>query len=167
MYYVHPKNSTGNHLPRHLREKMVLDHSRLGLENKSARIFCVRQVYFTKSCQQIWVRVNQSFILFTHGTSKVKEYYDALFLSYRPQTKCSISQFFRPNCTHSIFEPSKHAWAFSETVQKISKITHTASRFSLLTKLAPNLQCTLKELRFNIIKTLGLFFVKCVTLKSV
>ena len=103
MYYVHPKNSTGNlpHLPRHLREKMVLDHSRLGLENKSARIFCVRQVYFTKSCQQIWVRVNQPFILFTHGTSKVKEYYDALFLSYRPQTKCSISQFFRPNCSHS------------------------------------------------------------------
>ena len=28
---------------------------------------------------------------------------------------------------------SKHAWAFSETVKKISKITYTASRFSLLT----------------------------------
>ena len=27
----------------------------------------------------------------------------------------------------------KHAWAFSETVTKISKITYTASRFSLLT----------------------------------
>ena len=27
---------------------------------------------------------------------------------------------------------SKHAWAFSETVKKISKITYTASRFSLL-----------------------------------
>ena len=40
---------------------MALDHSslRLGLENiflinKSGRIFCVRQAYFTKSCQQIW-----------------------------------------------------------------------------------------------------------------
>ena len=48
---------------------MALDHSRLGLENeflenKSGRIFCVRQVYLTKSCQQIWVRVNQHFILF-------------------------------------------------------------------------------------------------------
>ena len=30
-------------------------------------------------------------------------------------------------------EPSKHAWAFSETVQKIPKITYTTSRFSLLT----------------------------------
>ena len=38
---------------------MALDHSRLGLENKSGRIFCVRQVYFTKSCQQVWGRVNQ------------------------------------------------------------------------------------------------------------
>ena len=50
---------------------MALDHSRLGLENKflenkSGRIFCVRQVYFTKSCQQIWVRVNQPFIPFIH-----------------------------------------------------------------------------------------------------
>ena len=25
--------------------------------------------------------------------------------------------------------PSKHAWTFSETVQKISEITYTASRF--------------------------------------
>ena len=38
---------------------MALDHSRLGLENKSGRFFCVRQVYFTKSCQQVWGRVNQ------------------------------------------------------------------------------------------------------------
>ena len=50
---------------------MALDHSRLGLENKflenkSGRIFCVRQVYFTKSCQQIRVRVNQPFIPFIH-----------------------------------------------------------------------------------------------------
>ena len=60
--YVHPKNSIA---------KMGLDHSKLGLENKlletkSGRIFCVRQVYFAKSCQQIWVRVNQPFIPFIH-----------------------------------------------------------------------------------------------------
>ena len=28
---------------------MALDYSRLGLQNKAGRIFCVRQVYFTKS----------------------------------------------------------------------------------------------------------------------
>ena len=30
-------------------------------------------------------------------------------------------------------ERPKYAWAFSETVNKISKITYTTSRFSLLT----------------------------------
>ena len=50
---------------------MALDHSGLGLENeflenKSARIFCVRQVYLTKSCQELWVPVNEHFILFIH-----------------------------------------------------------------------------------------------------
>ena len=67
--YVHPKIT--NHLRSHLIAIMALDHSRLGLENKlldnkSGRIFCVRQVCFTKSCQQIWGRVNQPFILFIH-----------------------------------------------------------------------------------------------------
>ena len=38
---------------------MALDQSKLGLENiflenKSVRIFCFRQVCFTKSCQQIF-----------------------------------------------------------------------------------------------------------------
>ena len=46
---------------------MALDHLRLIRPGKkSGRIFCVRQVYFTKSCQQIWVRVNQPFIPFIH-----------------------------------------------------------------------------------------------------
>ena len=49
----------------------IQDHSRLGLENKSwktnqAEFFCVRQVYFTNSCQQIWGCVNQHFIFFYH-----------------------------------------------------------------------------------------------------
>ena len=88
----------------------------------------------------------------------MKQYYEALFLSYRPQTKSSISQFFKINCTHSIFrttEPSKHVWAFRVTVQKISKITYTASWFSLLTsaKFAENIKrVTLqhnKEFWFN------------------
>ena len=45
---------------------MILEHSTLGLENKSGRMFCVRQVYFTNSCQQVWGRVDQPFILFIH-----------------------------------------------------------------------------------------------------
>ena len=38
----------------------------LGLEKKPGQRFGVRQVYFAKSCQQIWVRVNQPFIPFIH-----------------------------------------------------------------------------------------------------
>ena len=69
LYTCTQKNS--KHLRSHSRATMALDHSRLGLENKflenkSGRIFCVRQVYFTKSCQQVWGRVNQPFILFIH-----------------------------------------------------------------------------------------------------
>ena len=51
----------------------IKDHSRLGLENKflenklnHANFFCVRQVYFTNSCQQIWLCLNQPFIIFIH-----------------------------------------------------------------------------------------------------
>ena len=119
---------------------MALDHSRLGLENKflenkSGRIFCVRQVYFTKSCQQIWVRVNQPFILFIHHIWGETVLWGAVFI-IKTSDRMRYFTIFKTNCTHSIFrttEPSKHAWAFSETVQKISKIICTASRFSLLT----------------------------------
>ena len=49
----------------------IQDHSRLGhqnkfLENNHAEFFCVRQVYFTNSCQQIWGCLNQPFVTFIH-----------------------------------------------------------------------------------------------------
>ena len=74
--YVHPKNS--NHPRSHLRAIMALDQSGLGLENKflenkSGRIFCVRQVYFIKSCQPIWWRVT-SLLYFFYTTSELKQY---------------------------------------------------------------------------------------------
>ena len=50
--YVHPKNS--NHLQSHSRavlQWLLITGAGLGVENKSGRIFCFRQVYFTKSCQ--------------------------------------------------------------------------------------------------------------------
>ena len=76
---------------------MALDHSRLGLENKflenkSGQIFCVRHVYCTKSCQQIWWHVNQPFILFIHQIWG-KQYYEPLFLSYRLQIECRDAGF--------------------------------------------------------------------------
>ena len=53
---------------------------------------------------------------------------------------------------HSVNIQDDQLWAFSETVQKISKITHTASRFSFLVRAVS--EWTLIELRFNIITNL-------------
>ena len=60
--YVHPKNSTGDHLRSYLRAITALDHRRLGveskfLESKSGRIFALDK--FT--LQNL---ANQPFILF-------------------------------------------------------------------------------------------------------
>ena len=92
--YVHPRNS----LRSHLRAIIALDHSRWGvennfLENKSGRIFCVRQVYKFLPINLGTCKPFFSFFLYT--TSEEKEYYEALFLSYRLRTKCSISQYFQ------------------------------------------------------------------------
>ena len=134
--YVHPKNS--NHLRSHLRAIMALDHSRLGLENKflenkSGRIFCVRQVYLTKSCQQLWERVNQHFILFIHHIWGETVIWGAVFIIQTSDKMQYFTIFQDKLHSFNIQNRTKHAWAFSKTVQKISKITYTASRFSLLT----------------------------------
>ena len=91
--------------PKNSIATMALDHSRLGLEDKlletkSGRIVCIRQVYFTKSCQQVWGRVNQPFILFTSShlgwnSTKTRCFYHT-----------DLGQnavFCNKNCTHSIF----------------------------------------------------------------
>ena len=93
---LYPKNR--NHLRSNSRAIRALDRSRLDLEYKSGRIFCFRQVHFTKSCQQIWGWVNQPFLLFMHYKA-MRQYY----LSYRPWTECSVSHFFTTNCTQVIF----------------------------------------------------------------
>ena len=42
---------------------------------------------------------------------------------------------------HSVNIQDDQSWAFSETVQKISKITHTASRFSFLVRAVSVVEC--------------------------
>ena len=131
---------------------MALEHSRLRLENKSGRIFSFRQVYFTKSCQQIWGCINH-ILNFLYVTPEVKRYY----LSYRPRTEYSISQFFTTNCKKSIFRTINRG-LLAKPFKKFPKspIRPAGSHFWQ----APNFQWTLKELRFNIIKNLlCLFFL--------
>ena len=134
--YIHPKNS--NHLRSHLRAIMALGLSRLGLENEfleneSGRIFCVRQVYLTKSYQQLWARVNQHFILFIHHIWGETVIWVAVFITQTSDKMQYFTIFQYKLHSFNIQKRTKHAWAFSKTVQKISKITYTANRFSLLT----------------------------------
>ena len=87
----------------------------------------------------------------------MKQYYEALYLSYRPRTECSLSLFFKTNCTQSIFR-TINRWLLAKPFKKFPKspIRPAGSHFWQ----APNFQWTLKELRFNIIKNLlCLFFL--------
>ena len=148
---------------------MALDHSKLGLENKSGRIFCFRQVYFTKSCQQIWGCVNQPFILFIHHIWGETVLWGTVFII---QTLDRMQYFtIFQDKFHSVNIQDDQSWAFSETVQKISKITYTVSQFSPLTgtKFAMNINRV--ALHHNK-EFISLFFYlrvlkRCVILKSV
>ena len=81
----------------------------------------------------------------------MKQYY----LSYRPRTECSISQFFKTNCTQSIFSTINRG-LLAKPFKTFPKwpIRPACSHFWR----APNLQWTLTELRFNIITNLLFLF---------
>ena len=91
-----------NSFRSHLRAIMILDHSRLSVENKSGRIFAFDK-FTLKSLAHKSGCVQTNLLYLLYITSEEKEYYEALFLSYRPRTKCSSSQFFKTNCIYSVF----------------------------------------------------------------
>ena len=99
-----------NHLSSHSRAITALDHSRLGLENKSGRFA------FDKFTLQNLANL----LYFLYITSEVKRYYEALYLSYRPRTDCSLSLFFKTNCTQSIFR-TINRWLLEKPFKKFPK----------------------------------------------
>ena len=128
----------------------IEDHSRLGLENKflenkSGRIFfCVRQVYFTNSCQQIWGCLNQPLILFIHHIWR-----ETVLFIIQTSDRMRYFTIFQDKL-HSAniqddqscaFSETVQKVAFSEIVQKISKITHKASWFSFLVRAVSVVEC--------------------------
>ena len=101
--YVHPKDS--KHLLSHSRAIMALDHSRLGLENKflenkSGRIF-LRSTGLLYKFLPTNLRVCKP-TFYTFYTSHLR-WNSTYNLSYRSRTECGISQFFKTNCTQSMF----------------------------------------------------------------
>ena len=94
---------------------MALDHGRLGLENKSGRIFAFDK-FTLKNLANKSGCVQTNLIYFSYITSEVKEYYEALLLSYRPQTIGSqFHNFSRQIAFIQYSGPSKHEWAFQRT----------------------------------------------------
>ena len=146
--YGHPKYS--NHLRSHSRAIMALDDSRLGLENKflenkSGRIFCFRQVYFTKSCQQIWGCVNQPFILFIHHI-----WGETVLFIIQTSDRMQYFTIFHDK-VHSVNIQDDQSWLLAKPFKKFAKSILKRPAGSHFWR-APNLHWTLIELRFNIIK---------------
>ena len=114
---------------------------------------------FSKSCQQIWGRVLTNLLYFWYITSEVKQYYEALYLSYKPRKEGSISQFFETNCTSSIFRTINRG-LLTKPFKKSPKspIQPAGSLFwqapNLQWELCQVFEWTLRELRFNITKNL-------------
>ena len=119
---------------------MALDHSRLGLENKflenkEGRILYVRQVYVTKSCQQVWGRGGG-------GKPTFHTFYTSRSRWNSTMRRCVYHTDLGQNVViyHLAIQitllqysgRSRHTWAFSETVRRISKISYAANRLSLL-----------------------------------
>ena len=75
---------------------MALDHHRLIRSGKNQAEFFA----FDMFTSQI---VPTDLLYFLYIKSEVKQYYEALYLSYKPRKECNISQLFKTNCTHSIF----------------------------------------------------------------
>ena len=87
---------------------MALDHNKLGLENKFLEKNYAEFFEFDKfTLQNLPTNLGvckPTLLYFLYIASEAKQYYEALYLSYRPRTiECSISQFSKTNCTQSIF----------------------------------------------------------------
>ena len=83
---------------------MAPDHRRLIRPGKKIRPNLLRstRVYFTKILPTNLGAYKPTFYKHLYITSEVKQYYEALLLSYRPRTECSISQLCNIDCTHSV-----------------------------------------------------------------
>ena len=117
----------------------IQDHSRLGLENKflenkSGRIF-LRSIGLLYKFLPTNLGVNQPFILFIHHICGET----VLFIMHTSDRMRHLT--ILQDKLHLVNFQDDQSWAFSETVQKNSQITHTASRFSFLVRTVSVVEC--------------------------
>ena len=118
-YICTPQNS--NNLRSHLRSIVAFHHRRLIRPGKNQAEFCVRQLNFTKSCQQIWVLVNQPFIPFIYHIWGETVLWGTVFIIQTPDRM----QYF------TILQYKLYSFNIQDdrsTVQKMSKITYWSFR---------------------------------------
>ena len=103
----------------------IQDHSRLGLENK----------FLENKSRQIFLRSTgllYKFLPTNLGVCKPTFYnFYTSHLIIQTSDRMRYFTIFEDKL-HSVNIQDDQSWALSETVQKFSKITHTASRFSFL-----------------------------------
>ena len=136
--YVHPQDS--KHLRSHSRAIMALDHSRLGLENKflenkSGPIFLRLTGLLYKFLPTNLGVCNQPFILFIHHIGG-----EIVLFIMQTSDRMRYFKIFQDKL-HFVNIQDDQSCGFSETVKKISKITHTASWFSFLVRAVSVVEC--------------------------
>ena len=136
--YVHPQDS--KHLRSHSRAIMALDHSRLGLENKflenkSGPIFLRLTGLLYKFLPTNLGVCNQPFILFIHHIGG-----EIVLFIMQTSDRMRYFKIFQDKL-HFVNIQDDQSCVFSETVKKISKITHTASWFSFLVRAVSVVEC--------------------------
>ena len=136
--YVHPQDS--KHLRSHSRAIMALDHSRLGLENKflenkSGPIFLRLTGLLYKFLPTNLGVCNQPFILFIHHI-----WGEIVLFIMQTSDRMRYFKIFQDKL-HFVNIQDDQSCGFSETVKKISKITHTASWFSFLVRAVSVVEC--------------------------
>ena len=118
-----PKNWQSSSITFTLRAIMALDHRRLIRPGKKFRPNFSRSTILLYKILPTNLGACKPSFYITYITSEVKQYYEALFLSYRPRTTaCSISQYCDTNCYHSIFSTTEARVGLSrKPLKKISK----------------------------------------------
>ena len=142
---------------------MALDDSRLGVENKflekkSRRVFAFDKFTLQNLANKSGC-VQTNLFYFLYIISEVKEYYEALFLSYRPQTIGSQFHNFQDKL-HS-FNIQDHRSTRGLLAKPFKNLrNHLYGKLVLIFDKRKICREILKELRFNIIKDLlCLFFI--------
>ena len=118
---------------------MALDHSRLGLENKFLQKIRPNFLLSTSLLYKI-LPTNLGVCKPTFSTFYTSQLRWNSTIYLQTSDRMQYFTIFQDKL-HSVNIQDDQSLAFSETVQKISKITYTASRFSLLTsaKFAVNI----------------------------